>query len=898
METQKRRREIEGARRVEKHLRALEAEKRKAETQLVSYREVLAPQRGEEFIYCVGEIGFLFVDQRSARLEPGGSQAAENDMLSAQQWDFVESALASERIQLWVVCSELPVVDEPVVAQVTDAETHSTSLCRRLDDLDASSRWRCNPDAQARLLALLFDWKMAQANRDFVLVAGASGLRYGGVTTVRDATMRTHALQYITSPITASPARVSDSKSSLEPLRTRWRMTDRFEGEHTERVFNKAFVRLTLSPGADSGVSIEHVRAQRHDRKLARVLLGPVVGFVDDATAVVLLEVDRDMDVIATFTNALTRETRRLYQRFRAKTPRAFYCTHLRPAHYYDVSFANVQRAAEYRASFTTRASAPQRLELLVLCHDDVLATQALAGGAGTETTRLYGAIANNVVDVPFAPVDLTIHLGGQLSVRDNAFVHDALALADAALSAESDTNSSSDMLASRHDTTVALVVEKLREMVRLAWSLPGVRDTLAHGAHVFVSNDCDDLALANPRASDLLVRKVLACVLDEYQRLLLPPSMQTTSRRLEDAAIVSRTQRPLYHAFGAIGLFVLPMRLDTGGAAVHDDVWTDLTAFLASPALVVLLLVTHAPVVKHAFEDIVALARFDAAATHTFGFHASEQLRLLEVLFAWKRSHPRREVMLVSGSSRCSFDSVIRELAPMAPLPSPRVDASLLTPQRDARSSNVVLQYVVGPMSRHRSERASSVLERLVRAEQGSLGTTFAFQHFIAQKQSQPSSASALTDPTSIDSDRQDAGGVDTATAIQTDGAVTHNATGDGDGDDDSDSSATSQLAHLVITIEDEVAVVAAKLQSHKPLDTVARPSASPAVASHWTLVSSDALKAPPIDSPLDQSIVERYRRHGRVRSEEVSATRQTWLLFPELPVWLDTVRPSTRVI
>ncbi|KAJ0394517.1 hypothetical protein P43SY_008096 [Pythium insidiosum] len=93
LELQKKRREIEGARRAERHLRALEAEKARFEKELVSFNQLIAPQRGEEFMVVIGDICILMIDMRGNRIEPGGSQLSDNEILSNVQWDYIEQEL-------------------------------------------------------------------------------------------------------------------------------------------------------------------------------------------------------------------------------------------------------------------------------------------------------------------------------------------------------------------------------------------------------------------------------------------------------------------------------------------------------------------------------------------------------------------------------------------------------------------------------------------------------------------------------------------------------------------------------------------------------------------------------------------------------------------------------------
>uniref|UniRef100_K3WW09 Uncharacterized protein n=1 Tax=Globisporangium ultimum (strain ATCC 200006 / CBS 805.95 / DAOM BR144) TaxID=431595 RepID=K3WW09_GLOUD len=652
LELQKKRCEIEGARRVEKQLRALEAEKLVVEKQLVSYNQLLAPTRGEEFAFCIGEIGFLFLDLRSTRLEPGGSQAAENDLMSTFQWEFVERQLESPNVQLWVVCSELPIVEAS--PEDLDRITESSNSA-----LEMRTWWGKHPESQERLLALLFEWKMQAAKRDFVVLAGAScsGLRVAGRTSVNDIRLRTKAEQFIVGAITAScessslqgPRRTTSTKSAGLVARRSTSLYDRFEFEHDELAYEKAFTTVRLaknevttknnysSPSAQHIIGIQHVSTRNHVHELAKVLVGPVVGFVDDSSAVILLEVDRDFDVICVITNPLTRETRRLYQHFREKTPNSFYLTHLRSEHYYEIAFLNIQSPDVYNASLSTMPRFPTQLDVIAVCNSCDVSFPSTSENCNAVTT-LWGAMADKVVEVPFSRIHLMIHLGGQFSVNDgNPFVQEAAALADAA---------ASDQNSEHHGTS--RIVEKLREMYRLAWNLPGVREVLAHGAHLMLINANDELILRNGTESDELVRNVLSQVHQQYQNLLLPPSKRvptyelSISRQSDSSTSAQATRakstKSLSYAFGAFGLFVLPVG-DFGGTAVHASTWDALRSFLSSPGLLCLILVTQNSIIEDSMEDLLEKARFDTASRRKFSFYRSELRDLLTLLFEWKRA-------------------------------------------------------------------------------------------------------------------------------------------------------------------------------------------------------------------------------------------------------------------
>lgn len=884
LELQKKRHEIEGARRVEKHLRALEAERLKAEKHLVSYNQLLAPQRGEEFVYCVGEIGFVFLDLRSTRLEPGGAQAADNDLMSNLQWEFVEKNLESSKVQLWIVCSELPVVDEIPDVLLVANNTDSTSKTNP----ERQSWWGRNPEPQKRLLEMLFDWKMQASNRDFVLLSGASSLRFGGRSSVKDTKMRTKAEQYIVGAIAASPSRGED-QFSFTPRKT-WTIHDRFEVEHVEITQEKAFTTLALSTSAslssstlDAGAStgkmdiqIACMSSRDHAHEMAQVLLGPVVGFVDDTSAVILLEVDRDFDLICVITNPLTDEMRRQYQHFRAKTPNSFFWTHLRSDHYYRISFENIQSATDFQASFSTVARFPSRFEIIALCNDDLLSASEVASERNDDgdgdiytgsTTILWGSVADKAENVPFARVNLTTHLGGQFSAKTNVFVQEALALAEAFMVG----NESRE-----NGNLYAIAIEKLRQMYRLAWNLPGVHEALAHGAHIMLSNKSDELELASSSESELVVQELLTQVHQEYQNLLLPPSKRAQSRSNALFSKTKRAMKPLSHAFGAFGVFFLPIG-EFGGVTVHSDAWDALKSFLRSPRLTVLTLVTQEAIVEDSPEDVAEKARFDSTCKTRFGFYQRELHQLLELMFEWKRTtdgsssnghEVTREVVFISGNRHRSFDSVIQEVASSFVDSSPHLEGTLQLATQ-SRARQVILQYVVGPMTKSRRARKGDLA--LASFPQGTLFNKYSYHNCFTkrsrnnrlQEQEQSDSTTAGDSP---------------AASTKTGGA---NQSGN-------EGLISSQLAHFSISIEDE------EPKSRANHAILLPDSTKPAfAASKWSLISVDPVEVDPLDdASFENALDERYRREGRIESHQVGRAVSDWRLQPVQPSWLDEVR------
>ncbi|KAL4088463.1 hypothetical protein PRIC1_012883 [Phytophthora ramorum] len=647
LELQKKRHEIEGARRVEKNLRALEAGKAKLEKQLVSYNQLLAPQRGEEFLSEVGSIGILMLDLRSSRMEPGGSQARENELLSNVQWGFIAETLERTSIQLLVICTEVPLVDDVVQEGKSSVSTGSEEI---------ETSWNANAEAQARLLSQLFEWKLQQSKREFLVLAGANPVRCFAKMRVKDTKLRTEAEQITIGAISAAPHR------SAVPRR-RGFLHERFEFEHLEDVATtKCFLELKLESAQSNVIEAKRVGKDMLTSKLSKVLLGPVVGWVDESCAVVLLEVDRNASVVCLVENPLTQESRRVFQRFFAEQANSFFITHLRPGHFYRVSFENVQCPEQFQASFTTVAKSPQQFDVVAFCHENKALNIPGMLDEESREPNLWHAIAENTREVPFVGLNLTVHLGGQFFPGSNVHVHEALVFAGNNMSSP---NQSLDSQESNY-TAGAVILSKFREMYRSTWNAPGIRESLAHGAHLILTNENDQLPANNQDGEDqqnVSVRELLTKFHVRYQNLLLPPS-----KRLRGDEV--RWRKPLHHCFGSFGLFVMPIQA-LGGSCIHESTWEALQMLLATPTLTRLLLVSTDALIDESLESIREKASMDAAYRRKFGFYRQDVARLLELLFNWQRMglaaettpQAKKQAILLSGNRYRSFDSVIREV-------------------------------------------------------------------------------------------------------------------------------------------------------------------------------------------------------------------------------------------
>ncbi|KAJ8546689.1 hypothetical protein ON010_g11545 [Phytophthora cinnamomi] len=825
LELQKKRHEIEGARRVEKNLRALEAEKVKLEKQLVSYNQVLAPQRGEEFIFEVGNICILVLDLRSSRLEPGGSQARENELLSNVQWRFIEETLERASTQLLLICSEAPLIDD--FAPEVKASVAVTS-----DEIDTT--WSANRSAQARLLSQLFDWKLRQPNRQFVVLAGANPVRCFARMRIKDTKLRTESEQITVGAISAAPhGYVIPRRNGI--------LHARFEFEHLEEVVNtKCFLDVKLGSRQNKPIDICRVDKYKQTEYLPKVLLGPVVGWVDESCGAILLEIDRDADIVCLVKNSLTRESRRVFQRFFADQANSFFITHLRSGHYYRISFENVQHPELFQASFTTVTKAPQQFDVLALGNDSsVLNIPEVLVGDKKES-NVWQTLQENTVKMPFIGINLTIHVGGQFLPESSPHIHEALVYAG-------DSTNQFQGIEESEDVAADMIHRKFREMYRAAWNTPGIREKLAHGAHLILTNENDQLPANNQEGEDQQnhnVRELLRKFHVRYQNLLLPPS-----KRLHGDEV--RWNKPLYHCFGAFGLFVLPKE-ELGGSYIHESTWDALQMLLETPSLSTLLLVSTEALIDESLEDIREKACMDSAYRRKFGFFRKDVKRLLEVLFDWQHMDPatyntsevKKQVILLGGSRYQSFHSVIREIHS-----NEKTSVSTSYPNFPTVDEQILSQYVVGPL-----QASNSGIRPRAFFTQGTLLERYTFRHTFVRRT--PISAEEVDPGLSTISDENDVK-ARREEIKQHDGLM--------------DMEATNQFVHLLLSVGDRSYLDEVEIVSTQ----------APTAYGICSFISRDPIQS---DTKVGDEKPDSPEPEERVRCCQMD----TWQLATVLPVWL----------
>lgn len=659
-------------------------------------------------MWTLGPLTVLMIDLRSARLEPGGSQAADNELLSNLQWEFIEKVLESETMRFLIVCSECPLIyDVPSVDDINENSNSFEDLSKKEKDA-----WSGNNQIQARLLSILFEWKMQHLNRQFAVLAGATKNGFSAKTCIKDVNLRTDAYQYATGAIISMSS--AQQMTCMDGL-----LHDQFSFEHGQVNFGKkSCLCFTVQEMEKKWLHTKFLNMDSRNMELAVVLLGPIVGFVDDKSATIMLELDRSMDVICTATNPLTKESRQFYQHFDERKPRAFYLMHLRPEHLYEINFENIQHPDDCRASFMTLPVFPARFDLLAVCNDHqepVFAADQV--DSNLATTTLWRTIAEQTTcSSSFQSISLTIQLGGQFFPEENPIVQEAIRIAE---------------WSTKHaDSEIAVyadVKEKLRQLYRTSWRLPGVRESLAHGSHLIMTNTNDRLKGGDDHANDgeLLVQRLLQEVHQEYQNMLLPPSKRS--------AYNSREKNPIRHVFGAFGIFVLPVG-NYGGSCVHEQTWGLLQSFIATPKMRVLILVSEEAVIEDSVDDVIEKARFDGKYRQKFTFYQQDLEKLVTLLFEWKRSNPNpqvesmdstKQVVLLAGHAFRSFESVVQELNPPG-----------LTPFNKMEPSHPLFlqQMVIGPLYASAYAKKNADLETMI-FSQGTLFERFSYFHSFSKQ-------------------------------------------------------------------------------------------------------------------------------------------------------------------
>ena len=470
----------------------------------------------------------------------------------------------------------------------------------------------------------------------------------------------------------------------------------------SEEKLNTGFYPQTIEKGGvyKFGATLET------DESVA-VNVGPVVGKVTDETAIVLLEVDRVQEVtcyvcLLDDVAPQGRVVAAVTQTMPANSPRAFSIGGLSAAQRYKVCFSGVRRqdAEERVGQFQTYNPLTQRLRTLVVSGDK---PHALTRGDPNIWERIASKVANG-------EVDLLVHLGGQV------YASDAFKQAWILFQRHEETK----FATLSQQEIEEMSRERLREVYRYCWNLPRTQKVLSSVSNIMMLSDEDIFkdftiamdAVGNPVSKSMV--KVGQEVYREYQRQLWDPDcvvrgldhgsnesdakkesealfkairdrkMQVnkvddtdTESDDDDELIRGLEQKPSqehhFHLYGHIGLLFVDMRggrmLAAGGQArdnplVSDIQWDHIEETLKNPELRALVVAVERPLVEESPAEAKKRARRPetVAVKERWAYNSKLLVRLLTMLFDWKRSAEGNELTLINGGLCVGVETEIKQ--------------------------------------------------------------------------------------------------------------------------------------------------------------------------------------------------------------------------------------------
>ena len=157
-----------------------------------------------------------------------------------------------------------------------------------------------------------------------------------------------------------------------------------------------------------------------------------------------------------------------------------------------------------------------------------------------------------------------------------------------------------------------------------------------------------------------------------EYQRRLWDPTCNL------DYSNDDQVKEWHSHVYGPVGIFMFDLRgnrINGGGVQASDNPilsekqWEDFEAFIANPALRVIVLCSETPFVGDepgvCKQKVAENSEFDFLKDH-WPYNEDELLRLLDLCFSWQSEGEQmncgREVLMIGGDIHCGVTSLIRD--------------------------------------------------------------------------------------------------------------------------------------------------------------------------------------------------------------------------------------------
>jgi hypothetical protein len=149
----------------------------------------------EHFYQRWGRFGIFVLELQSNRVYEDGRSRPEASIVGDNQWEALEEALANSELEMLLLGSEWPFVDDsPSDAKIKGAHNSYKHILRR---------WPYNGKELQKLLRIMFDWQSHDKAREVQFVCG--GICCGLDSVIQDMESRCIIRQFTVGPMTAAP---------------------------------------------------------------------------------------------------------------------------------------------------------------------------------------------------------------------------------------------------------------------------------------------------------------------------------------------------------------------------------------------------------------------------------------------------------------------------------------------------------------------------------------------------------------------------------------------------------------------------------------------------------------------------------------------------------------------
>ncbi|KAG3253661.1 hypothetical protein PI124_g1735 [Phytophthora idaei] len=345
------------------------------------------------------------------------------------------------------------------------------------------------------------------------------------------------------------PAAASDI-GSQSTTRCRTFVSYRFVSDYRREFFDETlrfFPRVTL-PKAVLGpvigrIVLKETPKAASDEPLAEGDPGDPVAM--SYTVPILLEINADARVVCVVTDILANQDIRVVAVLTRYHPHIFEIPSLVPERRYVYRFEGIANSETRRGSFHTPSCTSVALNFVTVSSN-------FPEEMDESTDSLWAEIKKHV-QVSWCGLDMVLHLGGQVPMQEAAF--ECFQWVRRELNIPQKSSEKDDHAASHEESLCQKVRQRLQQRYRLCWSVPNVRETLAHTSNWFLRSQADiapffrNHEVLNTKAAKLVLSEAKTIVADYQLSLMLHDSAtdEITSELLSprpDASTVLSPER------------------------------------------------------------------------------------------------------------------------------------------------------------------------------------------------------------------------------------------------------------------------------------------------------------------------------------------------------------------